>query len=67
MKHIEYPRVDYAQDGAIRQGEHIYDTIQEVLDRWGRDGWEAWHMEDLLKPDGTPSDQVRIYFRRSRR
>ena len=56
--------IEYAQDGAIRQAERIDDTIQEVLERRGRDGWEAWHMEDLLLPDGTPSSHVRIYFRR---
>lgn len=67
MKRVEYPRVEYAQDGAVRQAERIDDTIQEVLERRGRDGWEAWHMEDLLKPDGTPSEHVRIYFRRSLR
>jgi hypothetical protein len=64
MKRPEYPKIEYAQEGAIRQAERINDTIQEVLESRGRDGWEAWHMEDLLDADGT--NHVRIYFRRSR-
>ena len=65
---MKYTRIEYKQDGAIRQAERIDDSIQETLERWGRDGWEAWHMEDLLDTaTGRPSDHVRIYFRRAKR
>ena len=52
--------IEYTQAGAVRNSEDRHEGIIEVLNRMGKDGWEAWFMEDL----GKHSNQVRIYFRR---
>lgn len=58
--------IEYTQAGALRNSEDRHDGVIETLNRMGKDGWEAWFMEDLPSGDRDNrfSGQVRIYFRR---
>jgi hypothetical protein len=41
--------------------------VQDALDTHGEDGWEAWHLEGLVRTSegmGPPDMGTRIYFKR---
>jgi hypothetical protein len=64
---MSHNRVEYCDVRALRESDQWEHTIDGRLDAMGELGWEAWHMENILNPGGTPSNHVRIYFRRTKR